>query len=108
MQSVTMPDGSSSIKAAADLQPTESVFIMPFMLAASRPDLEQLIRQDSHIRAVCADAAQLPGGTAPPTVDEQAVSVVHALPVWALPETSQAQGFTPPTAFLHMQQACIG
>ena len=47
-----------------DLQPTDSVYILPLELAASRPDLERLIRQDSHIRSTCAEAAQLPAGGA--------------------------------------------
>ena len=45
-----------------DLQPTDSVYILPLQLAASRPDLEQLIRRDSHIRSACAEAAQLSAG----------------------------------------------
>lgn len=63
MQTVQMSDTSSKVRAAADLQPTQDVFIIPLMVAATRPDLEQLIREDQQTRTACAHAAQIPGGT---------------------------------------------
>ena len=61
-QAVTLPNGSAKLRAAVDLQPTNSIYILPLLLAASRPDLEQLIRQDSHICSICAEAAQVSAG----------------------------------------------
>ena len=65
VQTVLMSDTSSKVRAAADLQPTQDVFIIPLMVAATRPDLEQLIREDQQTRTACAHAAQIPGGTEP-------------------------------------------
>ncbi|CAK0782888.1 hypothetical protein CVIRNUC_006083 [Coccomyxa viridis] len=62
IEAVSPPSGSAKLRAAVDLQPTNSVYILPLQLAASRPDLERLIRQDSHIRSTCAEAAQLSAG----------------------------------------------
>jgi len=63
VQTALMSDTSSRVRAAADLQPTHDVFIIPLMVAATRPDLEQLIREDQQTRTACAHAAQISGGT---------------------------------------------
>jgi len=49
VQTALMSDTSSRVRAAADLQPTQDVFIIPLMVAATRPDLEQLIREISRL-----------------------------------------------------------